>query len=153
MADYRSLLRRLLGLYVPLELALSMPPDRSLRLQADLGTLKAPKGEAAVELCPYIPRFDDAAQRLGARYVVEGAAMGGRLLATRLNSLLGEGPIGRLFFIGRRTGSACAWQAFLSELAAFEDDTASHVGIIKAACDTFDACENWLAGWSELGTR
>lgn len=150
--DYCILLRRLLGFYVPLERALGLQPERGPWLQADLGRLEAPDCAAPVILCPYIPRFDTAAERLGGRYVIEGAALGGRLLAERLEPLLGHAAqAGRLFFIGRGTASACAWRAFLSELVAFEDDTASRDSLIKAACDTFEACENWLAGWRGLG--
>lgn len=136
-----------------MELALGLGPQRSLWLKADLEGLDASNGEARVALCQCIPRFDNEAQRLGARYVIEGAALGGRLLATRLSSLLGqEETVGRLFFIGRGAASACAWGAFLSELNTFAHKTASHDSVIKAACDTFEACENWLAGWSRLDT-
>lgn len=152
LTDYRSLLKRLLGFYVPLERALGLQPERSPWLQADVDRLEAADSAAPVMLCPYIPRFDTGAQRLGGRYVMEGAALGGRLLAERLDLLLGHAAqAGRLFFIGRGTASACAWRSFLAELVAFEDDTASHDSLIKAACDTFEACEKWLAGWKALG--
>jgi heme oxygenase len=152
-AGYCSLLRRLLGLYAPLELALGLPPERSLWLQSDLDSLEACSA-GPVPLCPYLPRVDNLAQRLGARYVIEGAALGGQLLAGRLDSVLGHGePAGRRFFIGRGTASGSAWRSFLAELAAFETaafvtDAGPRDALIKAASDTFVAFEQWLAGWA-----
>jgi heme oxygenase (biliverdin-IX-beta and delta-forming) len=152
LADYRSLLQRLLGFYAPLELALGLEPERSQRLHADLDSLAPSNGNSPIPMCPSVPRFKNHAQRLGARYVIEGAALGGRQLAKGLDSLLGrETPVGRLFFIGRGTSSGHAWRAFLSELATLEADTASHDSVIEAACDTFGVCEDWLAGWSRVG--
>jgi heme oxygenase len=147
-AGYCSLLMRLLGLYAPLELALGLPPERSLWLQADLDSLEACSA-GCVPLCPYLPRVDNLAQQLGARYVIEGAALGGQLLAGRLDSLLGHGgPAGRRFFIGRGTASGSAWRSFLAELAAFETEAGQRDAVIEAASDTFVAFEQWLAGWA-----
>jgi heme oxygenase len=147
--DYCNLLTRLLGFYVPFEMALGLSPERSVWLRADLECLEAPNSGLAVALCPYIPRVANRAQRLGARYVVEGAAVGGQQLARRLDWLLGhDGPAGRRFFIGRGMAGGSAWRSFLGELAAFEANAGSRDSLIEAACDTFGAFEHWLAGWS-----
>ena len=147
--DYFRLLTRLLGLYLPLELALGLRPERSLWLQADLRCLKAPHAGARVPLCRFLPRVDNHGQQLGARYVIEGAALGGQLLAGRLDSVLGHGgPAGRRFFIGRGTASGLAWRSFLAELAAFESEAGPRDALIEAASDTFVAFEQWLAGWA-----
>jgi heme oxygenase len=147
--DYCRLLTRLLGLYLPLELALGLRPERSLWLQADLRCLKAPRAEARVPLCRSLPRVDNQAQQLGARYVIEGAALGGQVLAKRLDALLGHsGVAGRRFFIGRGVATGSAWRSFLAELHAFDAEAAPCRALIQAALDTFGAFEHWLAGWS-----
>jgi heme oxygenase len=147
--DYCDLLARMLGFYVPLELALGLGPERSVWLRADLNSLDASYSGSPVPLCPYVPRAESRARRLGARYVIEGAAIGGQQLARRLDALLGRDEVaGRRFFIGRGTASGPAWRAFLEELATFEADTGARDSLIEAACETFGAFEHWLAGWS-----
>jgi heme oxygenase len=147
--DYCKVLTRLLGFHIPFELALGLLPERSVWLRADLQSLEAPSSGSALPLCPYIPRVENHAQRLGARYVMEGAAIGGRQLARRLDLLLGhDGPAGRRYFTGRGTAGGSDWRSFLGELAAFEANAASWDSLIEAACETFDIFEHWLAGWS-----
>jgi heme oxygenase len=152
--EYCGLLTRLLGLYLPLELALGLRPERSLWLQADLRCLYAPYAASRVPLCRSLPRVDNHAQQLGARYVIEGAALGGQVLAKRLDALLGHGGVaGRRFFIGRGTATAFGWRSFLAELHAFDSQAASRGALVQAAADTFGAFEHWLSGWSSQLAR
>lgn len=147
--EYCSLLTRLLGLYLPLELALGVRPERSLWLQADLRCLQASHAGSRVPLCKSLPRVDNHAQQLGVRYVIEGAALGGQFLAKRLDAVLGHGrEAGRRFFIGRGTATGRAWRSFIAELHAFDAETAPHDAVIEAALDTFGVFEHWLSGWS-----
>jgi heme oxygenase len=102
-------------------------------------------------LCQDVPRLGSAHLRLGARYVAEGSALGGRDLARSLDRLLGkEVTEGRRFFVGRGSGTGEAWRSYLAQLSAAPDEPSARAEIIKGAVATFAAFEHWLDGWSTL---
>jgi heme oxygenase len=149
LADYQGLIARLYGFYVPFEDAAAIKPDRSKWLADDLNALGLKRPLHALPLCQQVPRLDSAHLSLGARYVAEGSALGGRELARGLDRLLGKNVIkGRQFFIGRGAGTGAAWAGYLAELSAAPPDASVRLEIIKGAVETFAAFENWLSGWS-----
>ncbi|MBC7431694.1 MAG: biliverdin-producing heme oxygenase [Rubritepida sp.] len=149
-AAYRHLLMRLYGFYVPFEVAAGGGRDRTNWLEDDLATLGLDHRTTAIAMCPRIPALDSPGCRLGARYVVEGSALGGRGLARGLDPLLGAGVArGRSFFNGRGAGTAEAWTAYLAQLAAAPAGQASRATIIRAAMGTFVVFGEWLAGWKD----
>jgi heme oxygenase len=150
-ADYRRLLARLYGFYLPFEAAAGIGAERSTWLAADLAALGEPRPLVALPTCKDLPRLDLAHSRLGARYVVEGAALGGRELARGLDRLLGADAVaGRRFFIGRGPGTGEAWRDYLAQLSAAPPEPAARAEIISGAVATFAAFEDWLDGWSSL---
>jgi heme oxygenase len=150
MASYRLLLIRLYGFYVPFEAATNLGDERSRWLADDLRALSVDLDRpGAAPQCPDIPCPRTPEGRIGAFYVVEGSALGGRGLARDLTALLGPDAVnGRRFFIGRGAGTGEAWRAYLSQLEAHAADPAARPGIIDAALETFAVFERWMAGWS-----
>ena len=151
LADYQDLIVRLYGFYLPFEAAAGIGPDRSRRLVGDLEALGLERPLHTLPRCPHVPRLDSAYLRLGALYVVEGSALGGRGLARGLDRLLGTGVTGgRRFFTGRGTGTGEAWRGYLAQLSAAPSKPPVRAEIIKGAVETFAAFEHWLDGWNTL---
>lgn len=149
LADYQDILIRLYGFYLPFEAAMAIGPDRSDWLAADLGALQSKRPLHSLIICADVPRLDTANRRLGALYVAEGSALGGRDLARSLDRLLGkEVTAGRRFFIGRGAETGLAWRRYLAQLSAAPPNPSARVEIIKGAVETFAAFEHWLNGWS-----
>jgi len=145
--DYQMLLGRLHGFHVAMERAARWNGWRSASLRDDLAWLGASLSE--IEALPVLTGLSDVGspeRRAGALYVVEGSALGGRVLAQALRPLLGEGPAGRSFFLGV-DGPPGAWRACLEQMEQLALCPAARQEIIDAARATFSAFETWLAGW------
>ena len=149
LASYRSLLLRLYGFYIPFEATAGIGAERSGWLADDLKMLGVDsRALGAAPLCQDIPGLDTAEARLGALYVVEGSALGGRELGRNIARVLGRETIaGRRFFLGRGAGTGAAWRAYLAKLSDHSSDPASRVTIIDAALETFAVFERWMSGW------
>ena len=151
LADYQDLIVRLYGFYVPFEAAAAIGPDRSRWLASDLEALGMERPLHTLPRCPHVPSLDSAPLRLGALYVAEGSALGGRNLAGGLDRLLGkEVAEGRRFFVGRGAGTGEAWRGYLAQLSAAPSEPSARAEVIKGAVETFAAFEHWLNGWSTL---
>ncbi len=150
-ADYCALLRRLYGFYVPFERAVGAKRVRTGWLARDLAYLSG--ADIAmfrrIRLCGEIPDYQSGAGRLGARYVVEGSALGGRMLARGLDRLLGDAAVdGRRFFVGHGAATGAAWRDYLDQLAAV--GAADQAVMVGAAVEIFGVFETWLSGWDEM---
>jgi len=152
LAAYRGLLLRLYGFHLPFETAMGGPRERSAWLEDDLRALDV--AEAAIARAPRCARLPDlrgAARKLGALYVVEGSALGGRGLGRGLDPLLGRGVLaGRRFFLGRGAETGAAWKAYLARLASAPVTPDARAEIVEAASDTFTVFEAWMVGWKAL---
>lgn len=149
--DYLALLIRLYGFYLPFDIAAGQEPVRTQWLAEDLSALGF--GAASlpcIRLCADIPRYDCQPRRLGALYVVEGSALGGRMLGRGLDALLGATAIaGRRFFAGRGAATGTAWLGFLDQIAAIDAEPSGRAALVSAAVETFEVFETWLHGWDE----
>ncbi|WP_227590692.1 biliverdin-producing heme oxygenase [Cereibacter sphaeroides] len=157
-ADYVDWLRHFLALYDPIERRIvafggwsglaSFDPDpgHSRRLIQDLHALgidtdRIPRAPA--EYCPPLTNF---ARALGARYVLEGSALGGRVILHHLKKRIGD-EIGNAtaFFGGPSHGTATHWRAFQAALdrfgAAHPDKRAD---VLAGAAATFTALLEWF---------
>ena len=149
LADYRNLVARLYGFYVPFEAAMAIEPDRSHWLARDLEALGLEPPFHGVPKCEHVACPDNVHFRLGALYVAEGSALGGRDLVRGLDGLFGKGATqGRQFFIGRGAGTGAAWRHYLARLSASSPEPLARAEIIRGATLTFAAFEQWLNGWS-----
>jgi heme oxygenase len=141
IAEYRSHLGDLLGLFEAIEAAASRaatpedPPPiqrRSLDLRHDLAIMG---GEAVA-----IDRLGDAQIRIelpagglrGYTYVILGSMLGGRLIVKQLRSVLGAAASLRFYGAGA-ADSIGLWEAFCAELA-----TARNADV-RAICHTASA--------------
>jgi len=152
LADYRALLIRLYGFYQPFERAVGLDRVRTQWLERDLAWLDiAASALPRIPLRADMPRYDSLERRLGALYVVEGSALGGRLLCLGLDHLLGAAsPDGRRFFAGRGAGTGAAWRGFLDRLASVGPEPMGRAALVSAAAETFEIFETWLSGWSAM---
>jgi heme oxygenase len=119
-AGYRDLLCRMLGFHEPMEAALAACLGdaafgldlRALRrarlLREDLRALGSAASPALP--CAPAPAFASQADAMGALYVIEGATLGGRLLARGLDRLLGPGAAGRRFLLAGTDPARPAWR-------------------------------------------
>lgn len=150
IASYRRLLVRLYGFYVPFEAAADIGCDRSAWLEDDLRALGVDqRGFGTTPMCNDIPCLKSADARLGALYVIEGSALGGRDLSRNLDQLLGPEAInGRRFFLGRGHGTGEAWRRYLAQLSTSSAEPEARSKITRAALETFAVFEKWLSGWS-----
>ncbi len=147
-AAYRDLVVRLYGFYAAFKVAAAVGPVRSAWLASDLEALGLARPLETLPRCRHVPRLDTAHRRLGALYVAEGSALGGRELARGLDRLLGaDATAGRRFFIGRGPRTGAAWRGYLARLSAAPREASAHAEIVAGAVETFAAFERWLDGW------
>lgn len=156
---YASLLSRLLGFYEPFETALARFDWRQAgldfeerrkagRLRADLSALgwegAAIDGAAR---CRDLPRPAALAGAVGCLYVLEGATLGGQVIARQTARSLGVGPErGGRFYEGYGEATGRLWRAFGSAANAYcgHDERRSEEAV-DGAIATFAAFEAWLA--------
>ena len=146
--QYRRLLARSYGFYLPVEVQLLRGRDRSRRLEADLMALgMVAESIAALPLCVLRSPLDSHPKAQGAAYVVEGAALGGLAMARALmrNSGVVEPPVA--FLLGDAENSGRRWQTFIAELEADLSDMVGLETAVRSARDTFETFETWMAAW------
>ncbi len=155
-SDYCALLSRLYGFHQPLEVALGFQAQvvstvpagahrRAHRLASDLQFLGLSERDiSALPLARTPGRLDQRGRFLGCLYVREGATLGGRVMAAKLDHLFGAGPEGRLFFTGAASDTT-AWRSCCEALErhATADEIAA---MIAAAQQTFEIFEAWMDG-------
>ncbi len=147
---YTALLSRLYGFYRPFEAATQLSPERTRWLEIDLADLGvSPEVREELPRCTF-PHLFSADHILGARYVVEGSALGGRGMARQLDALLGPGvTAGRQFFSGHGAATGAVWREYLALLAEVPCSALRRTAIIAGANATFATFEQWLTGWNK----
>jgi heme oxygenase len=151
-AAYTALLSRLFGFHRPFEVTANVVTIRSIWLERDLIDLGVDARSIAALPCSLsIPAQASPEYLLGARYVVEGSALGGRGLARQLDGLLGAGATaGRRFFTGHGAQTGEVWRAYLYELSSSQAGLTAQAEIVAGATRTFAIFEQWLEGWNNL---
>ncbi len=153
---YRRVLQAFYGFYEPLEqqlarVARASPPlgfplaERSVLLARDLVELGTPSHDISeLPRCGNLPALSRCEHLAGCLYVIEGASLGGQIIARALARNLGvtKGG-GGAFFFGDGERTAGRWKRvlrWLDEVAssgAFTDD------VVSSACETFRALARW----------
>ena len=151
-AEYTALLARLYGFYRPFEVAAGVPAERTDWLHADLAVFGVDRAMClALPCCLAFPKHASRAYVLGAHYVVEGSALGGRGLARQLDALLGpHETAGRAFLNGHGVATGSVWRAYLTRLSAAPDGPGDQAAVIEGAVATFAIFEQWLQGWDSV---
>ena len=156
MRRYRRVLRTFYGFYAPVEaqlarLAPAAPPlgvplrARAALLARDLIALGTPPSEIAqLPRCAVLPRLSVPEHFAGCLYVLEGACLGGQIIARALDEQLGVAEDrGAAFFAGDASGTAERWKRVLSWLDRFACAGAHTDEIVASACETFTALSSW----------
>lgn len=144
-AEYVNLLLGLYGFHAGLK---DTAADGHLRCQHLLNDLNFMGADAehianAPRLAP--PLVPNAAARWGIDYVLRGAALGGRVLARKLDALLGLGDInGRRFFLNGGENNGAQWLYFVEQLEIQLPMSAERDAAAASAASTFAQFETWM---------
>ncbi|HEY8612583.1 MAG TPA: biliverdin-producing heme oxygenase [Roseomonas sp.] len=144
---YRAVLARFHGFWAGWEPRVAgelsddafLAPRRRLHLlRDDLRALDvAPE---ALPICPP-PPLHGHAEAMGSLYVMEGSALGGRMILKSLGRLcLPEG--GQSYFAGYGDATGAMWRSFLERLEAEPDVPA----VLRGAKATFETLADWMLG-------
>lgn len=120
-------------------------PERSQKgrwLASDL--LERGVDAASLPACTAPFRLPDLAARCGFAYVVEGAGLGGRVLATRLDRL-GSPFASSRFLHGHGAATAGMWRDFCAQLELHLDTSQRRAVAAAAAEQAFLHLRLWLA--------
>jgi len=156
--EYRQLLVAMLGHHRPVEATLAaasqlLPAALEIRdrlrrtalLEADLRALDL--DDAAIATLPTClpPALTEAEAAWGTLYVLEGATLGGQVIARHLTATLGIGPANgaaALVPYGDQTGPR--WRAFKAALEAAAPDLDPDA-VVDAARLAFTRLDDWMA--------
>ena len=149
-----QLLERLLGVHLPLEVALdrlwragslevSWPPRRRAHLiRADLLALgRTPAEVAALPLCPAVPMPATATQAWGILYLLDGATLGGAVIAR--TAVAAGVPSAACRSLRGEPGAPSRWRETARAIDALAGEPAAECARWAAA--TFDVVGRWLA--------
>lgn len=164
--DYQLLLERMWGFYTPLEQELARTCAathvlswderwKAPRLERDLQALGLTPSEIyGLPICHALPRCSDLGAALGCWYVVEGATLGGQLIARHLFPRLALTPErGGAFFTSYGSQVGPMWQQFCYVLTTYATTSDRRQTMIAAACETFVALTDWLFSANQLVLR
>jgi heme oxygenase (biliverdin-IX-beta and delta-forming) len=157
LQDYQILLQRLYGLHQHLERTIGLLSghfgtlelagrERSSLIEADMASLNVPS-PVILELVP-LP-FQNAADVLGALYVIEGSTLGGPAIGRLLHHRLGlTNTCGASSFNPYGGDTADRWDEFCDFLRAWPGD---HRAVLVGANAMFCCYESWVLRPPHLG--
>lgn len=128
------------------------PTARTHRLVDDLQALGvSDTALTRAATSPDLPPLHGRHAALGALYVLEGSALGGRVLFRHFEQTLGiTQATGGSYFYGEGPETGARWQRFVAALESEQDPGAGHVEAVAGACLTFRAIQCWLdTHWKE----
>ncbi len=162
-ASYCNMLERYLRVYRPFERLIKQQPPgilalvrwaerpRLARIEKDLTALGATSEQiGSVPEWPNLPALDDQDRVLGALYVIEGSALGGRFLFQEIHAKLGlDQASGAAFFFGEGERTSAVWRWFMSVL---QDHVQSPERAGDSAVEMFHVFQSVLMDPDNLGT-
>jgi heme oxygenase (biliverdin-IX-beta and delta-forming) len=155
LQSYRKRIGQFYGFYVALEEALRPYAqtadegdwlDPRLTKTTDLSVDLAHLGLSVSELpiCRNLPPLTSRAERLGCLYVIEGATLGGRVIALHIEKQLQlTASSGGRFFRGYGSATGAMWQALRQVLLDNADGIETENNIIASASATFVSLRRW----------
>jgi heme oxygenase (biliverdin-IX-beta and delta-forming) len=161
--DYRRLLVRFYGFYLPHEAQLRFFASALDTYHIELGArLKSDKirddllclGMSAEEIraigtCVELPELRTSAHALGSLYVLEGSTLGSQIIARALNERIAVNMMSAMRFLsGYGPSTGAMWRAFVSALDAAWLDPAGFAAAHESAVHTFESLERWMCGFA-----
>lgn len=142
-SEYCRLLARSYGFYAVVEPLADLPGKFTECLAQDLTDLgMAAAAVSALPRCAHLMIGGGHSELIGARYVLLGASMGGKVMAKAIAGHNGGNAALPIRFL---TGSAeNDWKGFVAELEATLPDADSRSRAVVAANATFAAFEDWM---------
>lgn len=154
--QYRRLLERFWGFYRPLESALAgirwpagaarpEPTAKSALIARDLGALGTENPEE-LPICRDLPAIADWRSALGCHYVIEGATLGGNVIAKMIRRTpeACAAALPTAFFSPYGGDTGAHWHRFCSVLRSHSGDRDVVMSAPTAAEATFSCLERWL---------
>ena len=154
---YRRILQWFFGFYAPIEAGIahlaSAHPTLGLPLRARTGLIEndllrlglSRRELAELPRCADLPRLSCREDLAGCLYVIEGACLGGQMIAPVLRERLGIGQeSGAAFFIGDAQETRARWSLFLTWIEDLIHTGAASVEIVTGARATFLAFVEWV---------
>lgn len=154
---YRRVLETFYGFYAPVEACLarlatvgsqlSFPlRDRSALIENDLRALgRSPRELAELPRCVEVPRLESSENLAGCLYVLEGACLGGQLIAPVLHRRFGVArESGASFFVGDGEATPARWRLVLIWLEGLVDAGARSEQVVASACECFLTLSRWV---------
>lgn len=158
MQQYQRVLRAFYGFYEPVEKRLGkiLPPVREsgfplpararFLMEDLLDTGATPTEMSAAPRCRSLPAMCNIEQASGCLYVLEGASLGGQIIARSVRRRLGvRKGFGATFFVGYGNATGSRWKRVLEWLEATVREGAESEVIVASARETFHSFEAWLA--------
>ncbi len=144
-AEYSALLLALYGFHKVYVNVSTDALHRCARLNDDLMFISSNYDPNHQAPCLPVSKSFSSAERWGVEYVLAGAAMGGKLLARKLDNLLGEcTQKGRSFFVGDGSARGRRWCEFVQALEEALPTAADRSVAGRAALQTFEHFENCM---------
>ena len=154
---YVQVLKIFHGFYAPVEASLLRltavaPPlgfplrARSELMESDLLALGLSRRELAeLPRCTNLPRLSCPEDLAGCLYVLEGACLGGQVIAPTLRQRLGvDKDSGASFFVGDAEATSARWILVLTWLDALVCAGARSEEVAASACATFLTLAQWV---------
>jgi heme oxygenase len=154
---YQRVLRTLYGFYAPVEanlvrvMAAGPPLGFPLRtrcelIESDLHALGLARRELpGLPRCIDLPPLSCKEEVAGCLYVLEGACLGGQVIAPALHQQLGLAKgSGASFFVGDAEATSSRWILFLTWIDGLARGGARSDEIVASACATFLALGRWV---------
>jgi heme oxygenase len=150
--EYRTILQKLWGFYYPLEALIANRGEEPLLdferrkkiplLEYDLHVL----GDPSVRpICSELPELLNFSQVLGCLYVLEGATLGGQIIARHISKKLGlDQTNGCSYFWSYGAETSDMWHIFCHTLATYATNSTIENQILQAAHSTFAKFNAWL---------
>ena len=150
--SYRELISRFWGIYMTLTSAVdrvrtSFPQAEKMTwLESDLRCLGLSNDTILVlPRAPVAPVVRDEADAFGVLYVLEGATLGGQIIARQLETALGvTKDSGGRFFWSHGAGVGTNWRRFVSALDRFGETCPEVERVERSALAAFDAFRSWM---------
>jgi heme oxygenase len=155
--SYRKLISRFYGFHAPLEGALEHHAGEAVELcfaarrktrvlEADLRALGVTTLDlAAIKRCKALPGIETVAHAVGCLYVLEGATLGGRVIAPGLETQLGiSAGNGGAFFTSYADDVDAMWSSFGRAAEYYCDTAESREHAVNAAVATFECFIRWF---------